>query len=368
MTAETLTQGRLNRALLARQLLLERSSISLPAALEQLAGIQNQYAPNAYIRLWSCVAGFRRADLTEAYESGAVVQGTLMRGTIHAVSAADYHRLLAGIRRPLQRWAERVYRGDASGRQEVVARLRHALAGSSVRRAELQALLDGVEATIRGTIDTDAELLRVPPSGTWARRRAGIYALADDVLGGHEEVSDEVGLAHLVGRYLAGFGPASLDDIAGFTGVPKTALKPVLAGLSPRLFRDESGRELLDVPDAPLPAEETPAPVRFLPTWDATLLVHARRTGILPEQYRPLIFNSKIPPSLPTFLVDGRVAGTWRWESGEIRLAPFGEVSPQARAELEEEAHRLAAFHADAGPDTRADGRGTGRVVRSSTA
>lgn len=315
--------------------------------MEQLAGIQNQYAPNAYIRLWSCLAGFRREDLTAAYESGAVVQGTLMRGTIHTVSAADYHRLLAGIRRSLQQWAGRVYRGDASGRQEVLRRLRRELAGRSVRRAELQALLEGVDATIRGTINTDAELLRVPPSGTWARRRADTYALADDVLGVHEDVADEAGLAHLVGRYLAGFGPAALGDIASFTGVPKTILKPVLLALDLRRYRADSGSELLDVPGGPLPAEGTPAPVRFLPTWDATLLVHARRTGVLPEQYRPLIFNSKIPPSLPTFLVDGRVAGTWRWASGEIRLAPFEGVSAQARAELEEEAHRLAAFHAE---------------------
>jgi hypothetical protein len=359
MTVETLTQGRLNRALLVRQLLLERADLTLPTALEQMAGIQNQYAPNAYIRLWSCVAGFRREDLTAAYESGAVVQGTLMRGTIHAVSAADYHRLLAGIRHALQQWAQRVYRGDAGARQEVLHRLRHALAGRTVRRPELQALLDGVDPTIRGTIDTDAELLRVPPSGTWARRRADIYALADDVLGGHDDVADEEGLKHLVGRYLAGFGPASLNDIASFTGVPKSALKPVLAGLDLRRFRDESGGELLDVQDGPLPAEATPAPVRFLPTWDATLLVHARRTGILPEEYRPLIFNSKIPPSLPTFLLDGRVAGTWRWESGEIQLAPFQAVSTQARAELEEEAHGLAALHAEGGPDTMADGRGS---------
>ena len=113
-----------------------------------------------------------------------------------------------------------------------------------------------------------------------------------------------------------------------------------------RRFRAEDGTELFDVEDGLLPDPETQAPVRFLPTWDAVLLVHARRTQVLPEAYRPLVFHVKMPPSYPTFLVDGQVAGTWRHEDGEIRLSPFDELPPGDREALEEEAHALAAFHA----------------------
>jgi Winged helix DNA-binding domain len=113
-----------------------------------------------------------------------------------------------------------------------------------------------------------------------------------------------------------------------------------------RRFRAENGKELLDLPRAPLPDASTPAPPRFLPVWDATLLVHARRTQILPEEYRPLVFNVKTPHSVNAFLVDGRVAGTWRYDGGRVKLDPFDGVPRATRRELEDEARRLAAFHA----------------------
>jgi hypothetical protein len=343
---ETLTASRLNRALLARQLLLERARLPIPAALSRLGGIQNQYAPNAYLRLWSCLDGFRRDDLTDAYGDGTVVQGTLMRGTIHAVAADDYHPMLAAIAASQRAWARRVHRGDDDGRATIVGRVRAALRGRSLARAELMAHLDGADPAVRQTIDTDAELLRVPPSGTWERRRADRVALADDVIGRHDEVAEPDGIVHLVRRYLAGFGPASAGDVASFTGLPATTLRPVLASVELRRFRDEAGGELIDLPDAPLPDAGTPAPVRFLPTWDAVLLVHARRTQVLPEAYRPRIFHTKMPPSYPTFLVDGQVAGTWRFAEGRVDLDPFHELPTRARRALADEAERLAAFHA----------------------
>jgi Winged helix DNA-binding domain len=150
----------------------------------------------------------------------------------------------------------------------------------------------------------------------------------------------------LVRRYLGGFGPARPNDIADWAGLKLTELKPVLERLQLRRFRDEAGRELVDLPRAPLPAAETPAPVRFLPIWDATLLTHARRTGILPEPYRPRVFDIKLPQSIGTFLVDGAVAGTWRPERGRIVTKPFARLSRETRRELDEEAERLAAFHA----------------------
>jgi len=119
-----------------------------------------------------------------------------------------------------------------------------------------------------------------------------------------------------------------------------------LERLHVRRFRDEEGKELVDLPRAPLPAADTPAPPRFLPVWDATLLVHARRTLILPEEYRPRIFNTKAPHSFNTFLVDGAVAGTWRYDDGRIVLDPFRRLDPATRRELEDEAERLASFMA----------------------
>jgi Winged helix DNA-binding domain len=128
--------------------------------------------------------------------------------------------------------------------------------------------------------------------------------------------------------------------------MPADRIAEALGRLTLRRFRDQNGKELLDLPRAPMPDPDTPAPPRFLPVWDATLLVHARRTQILPEEYRPLVFNTKTPHSVNTFLVDGQVAGTWRYEKGKVQLEPFGPLPRAARRELEGEAKRLAAFHA----------------------
>jgi hypothetical protein len=210
MPERVLTQRELNRALLARQLLLERARLPLTRALERVAGLQNQYAPSGYVGLWSRLDNFSRDDLTKALERRTAVQATLMRMTIHLVSARDY---------PLFRSATR----DASREH-------------------------------------------------WLKAHRG--------------------------------------------------------------------------PRAPLLDPDTPAPVRFLPTWDATLLVHARRTGILPEQYRPQVFSTKTPQSMATFLVDGAVAGTWRPERGGIVTHAFARVPRETRREVDEEAERLADFHA----------------------
>jgi hypothetical protein len=215
-----------------------------------------------------------------------------------------------------------------------------------MKRPTLDALLREEHRAVRQSIDTDLAILRVPPSGTWERRRADLCALADDVIGPADELSEEVALPALVKRYLGAFGPASVTDVASFLGMNASPVKALVATLNLRRFRAEDGTQLLDVDGGALPDPETPAPVRFLPTWDAILLVHARRTQVLPEAYRPQVFHVKMPPSYPTFLVDGQVAGTWRHEDGEIQLTPFGDLSPDDRVVLDEEAHRLAAFHA----------------------
>jgi hypothetical protein len=345
-----LSTRELNRALLARQLLLERSRLPLTRALERVAGLQTQYAPSAYVALWSRLDDFRRETLTRALEQRRAVQATLMRATIHIVSAGDYPLFAAAIRNSRREWWARVQRHQVEGldMSTVAALLRKHLSDGPRRQTELTQLLqaEGFPRIAWSGAGMWLDMVRVPPSGTWEQRRADLYGLADEWLGRSDATEDE-GLEHLVRRYLGGHGPASLNDVANWAGLPATTLRPVVERLRLRRFRDERGGELLDLPRAPLPDPDTPAPVRFLPTWDATLLVHARRTQILPEPYRPLVFNTKTPHSVSTFLVDGAVAGKWRYEKGRVRLEPFGRLPKGARTDVEEEAERLASLHAE---------------------
>jgi hypothetical protein len=338
-----LTERELNRALLARQLLLERTELSLPRALERVGGIQAQYAPSSYIGLWSRLAGFQRDDLTRALERRSVVQGTLMRVTIHLVSARDYLQLAAGVREDRRASWLKARRGvDPETVVAAAERARALLVDGPRRRSDLVASL-GVDSQVWNGIGMYVDLLRIPPSGTWERRSADLYALADRWLE-PKPTSREDGLVHLLRRYLSGFGPASLKDAANWAGLPAVSLASAVERMRLRRFRDGAGAELLDLPGAPLPDADSPAPVRFLPTWDATLLAHARRTQILPERYRDRVFATKTPQSVSTFLVDGQVAGLWRPERDRVVVDPFTRLPGNVRRELDEEAERLAAF------------------------
>jgi hypothetical protein len=338
----TLTARELNRALLARQMLLERVKTPIPKALERMGGLQAQYAPSMYIGLWSRVKGLERDAVTRGLQRRSIVQGSMMRATIHLVSKRDYWPFVVGIRRGLREWWLRTHGRDTS-RREVAAndrKVRRALRGKTLSRAELEEVL----GRRWGNAGVFVDLVRVPPSGTWERRRADLFALAEEWIG-PEDSTEEEGVEHLVRRYLQGFGPARPTEIADWASLDVSTTRRALERLELRRFQDEQGKELVDLPRLPLPDADTPAPVRFLPVWDATLLVHARRTQILPERYRPLIFNIKTPNSANTFLLDGQVAGTWRYEEGRVKVAPFGRLPKAVRAELNEEAERLAAFH-----------------------
>jgi hypothetical protein len=334
---------------LARQLLLERSRLPIGRALEQVGGLQTQYAPAAYINLFSRLEGFERDALTRALERKRAVQGTLMRSTIHVVSPRDYWRFAEGIGPSREQWWLRTHgreHGTDVDLRAISRRLRAELAGRVWHRNELAEL----RASHGSTLWTGAwvALVRVPPSGTWERRRADLFRLAEEWLG-PSDADEEAGLEHLLRRYLGAFGPARLAEAADWAGVDAAKLRPAAGRLRLRRFRDEQGKELLDLPRAPLPAGDTPAPARFLPVWDATLLVHARRTQILPEEYRPLVFSTKTPHSLNTFLVDGQVAGTWRVErskeKAELVLRPFGPLGRAPRNELVAEGERLVRLH-----------------------
>ncbi|HKE81988.1 MAG TPA: winged helix DNA-binding domain-containing protein [Solirubrobacteraceae bacterium] len=342
MTERTLTARELNRALLARQLLLDRARLPLPRALERVAGLQAQYAPSMYIGLWSRIAGFKRDRLTRALERRAVVQGTLMRSTIHLVSAGDYWPLALAVRDGRRDWWVRTRRDGPTARELSAAarKLRARLREGPARRGEIERLID---KRLAGGVGLWLELVRVPPSGTWERRRADLYAAAEDCLG-PPEVDHDDAVDRLVRRYLAGFGPASRTEVANWAGVGVRDLEPAFERLTLRHLRTEDGDELLDLPRAPLPDPDTPAPVRLLPTWDATLLAHARRAQILPERHRDRVFNTRTPQSVPTFLVDGAVAGAWRMQDGRFVAEPFERLDGATQRALREEGERLEAF------------------------
>ena len=336
-----LSQRELNRALLARQHLLERATSTVPKAIERFGGLQTQYAPAGYIALRSRLEGFRREDLTRALERRSVVQAWMMRATIHMASKRDFWLFTAAIREQRRKAWVQAFRGSAS---EVAAAARKAerfLADGPKRRAEIVKAL-AFDNPIWYGVNLWLDLVRVPPYGTWEQPRADLFGLASNWLGEPPPLTEDEGIEYLVRHYLAGFGPASRQDVASFTGLTTSQLAPVLERIPLRRFADERGKELVDVPRAPLPDPGTPAPVRFLPAWDATLLVQARRTQILPERYRPRIFNTKSPHSLHTFLVDGQVAGSWRHEKGRIVLEHFERLSKETRRSLDDEAEHMA--------------------------
>jgi DNA glycosylase AlkZ-like len=343
LTNRVVTERELNRAILARQGLLEQFDDPLPRVLERVGGIQAQYAPAMYVGLWSRMRGFERDDLTRALEQRSVVQGTLLRGTIHLVSREDYWPFAVAVRQELREWFVKAAKGDppAAELDRAAKMIQAALRDRPLRQTEIDEL---VGRRARGGINMVLDMVRIPPSGTWDRRRADLHAAANGWLG-PPDISAEDAQGLLVRRYLGGFGPATRAEIANWAGLPVRTVAAALDRIDHVTYQAEDGSPLVDLPDAALPDPSTPVPVRFLPTWDAVLLVHARRSQILPEKYRPKVFNTRTPHSVPTFLVDGSVAGTWRYEDGRINSTDFDPLPRRVRHDVEQAAEALAVFH-----------------------
>jgi Winged helix DNA-binding domain len=340
--APTLTPRTLNRALLERQLLLERSRRSIVDAVEQVGGLQTQYAPSGYVGLWTRVEGFERDHLTKALEDRSLIQASLMRTTIHIVTRGEYWLFANGIRRARQEWAARL--GALPSARTIsasAARLRDVLSDGPKTVRELGDLAKGFV----GTLGLWVDLVRVPPSGTWERRRADRLALAEDWVGPNDSTEEE-GLQHVVRAYLRAFGPAQWRDVGSWAGLSVVAAKRGGQGLRLTTYRNERGGDLVDLSDTPIPDDAVPVPVRFLPHWDANLLVHARRTGLLPESHRPRVFSTKNPFSVGVYLVDGRAAGSWSLVDGRIAIDPFERLSSADARAVERERAALEAFHA----------------------
>jgi hypothetical protein len=339
-----LTQRALNRAMLARQLLLERVDMAIPDAVAQVGGLQTQYSPSGYVGLWTRLRGFQRGALTLALEDRSVIQATLLRTTIHMVARREYWAYELGVRQARRTWASRLPAALSGGETVMQAkadRVRAELADGPRTVKELGDLGSG----FLGNLGIWVDLVRVPPSGTWERRRADRLALAEAWVG-PPDTTEEAGLTHLVRAYLRAFGPAPWKDIASWAGLQVADVRRGAEGLDLRRYRDEDGQPLVDLGDAPQPDADAAAPVRFLPHWDAILLVHARRTGVLPEAYRSRILTSKNPFSVGTYLVDGLVAGTWSLRDGRVVLDELSELDAKTRKVVEQEREALEAFHA----------------------
>jgi hypothetical protein len=343
-TQPLLTPAQLRATLLHRQGLLARApaDASIPAVIDAMGGIQDQYAPSGYVALWSRIEGFRRDALTRALEDRSVVQATTLRVTIHLHSAAAFWRIAMGVRQARRTWWLRLQQAQVS-EAEVAAkaeRLRVVLADGPLDVKQM-----GPDAAgFIGNHGLWVDLVRVPPSGTWERRRADRVALAERWIG-PPDVTEEAGRRHLVEAYLRPFGPAPWTDTATWAGVPAPWLRAAAADLSLTRYRDERGRELIDLPDLPIVDPDTTAPVRFLPTWEAMLLVHARRTRVLPEEHRSKVFSQQNPFSVGTVLVGGQAAASWAWRDESIVVQPWRELTATERDELESERAGLEAFH-----------------------
>ena len=338
-----LTLRELNRALLERQMLLKRKRLGVQEAVERLCALQAQYSLSPYIALWSRLTGFQREQLTRALEGREVVKSTLFRITLHITSARDYPYFAAAFLPAAQEMTARVTPEQTAK----LSRKVHAASKKPLTHEQLEALA-AEEMGGRWRTRILAPLLHLPPSGTW-RFWGPPTLLGMKTWLGVDLPDREEGAKRIVERHLAAFGPATQQDLLRFAGVRVGDLRPGLEQLQLRAFRDERGRKLLDLPRAPLPDGETPAPIRFLPKWDSSILAYAppERTRILPEKFRSTVIR-KNGDVLPTVLVDGFVAATWNIDrKSGLEIEPLRRLTKAERAEIDEEGQRLVEFFRD---------------------
>ncbi len=341
-----ITARGLNRATLDRQLLLRRAPLPVGDAVRRVLALQAQEPASPYLALWNRVAGLDATDVDRAFADGTLVRSSLLRVTLHAVHHDDWAGLHAAMTPLLRasrladyRWLE----SDLTD-AEALAALDHLAGFATVPRsgAEIQAMLEGRVADpgqLWWALRTFAPLHYRPTGGPWSFRHPASFVTAPGSADHHDSVRT------LVRRYLAGFGPASISDIMAFTRLNSARVKAAVGDD----LTDRDG--LLDLPGAPLPPEDTPAPPRLLPMWDNVLLAYADRTRLIPPDYRTLVVRRN-GDVLPTLLVDGHVAGVWRpaEDGAGIEATAFHRLDDDAWAGLATEARALSAFLADRDP------------------
>jgi DNA glycosylase AlkZ-like len=352
VAAETLTTRDLNRATLARQMLLEREKAPVTKVVERLAGMQAQEPRPPFIGLWTRVEGFEREQLQKALQDRKVVRAMLMRATLHLVSARDYAAFRPALQ-PVLAGAMRSMSGSFTKGLElekVLPAARELLDERPRGFNELRKLLSDQfpaanHRALGYSVRLHMPLVMVPTDDGWGFPRVAEFTPADDWLG--KPIREE-GPAHtLAKRYLAAFGPASAKDLQVWSGL--AGAKDVLDGMRSKLttFQDERGRELFDLPDGPRPGADVPAPLRFLPDFDNLVLAHDDRTRVIPEEYRGRITTKNLRVRA-TFLVDGFVAGTWKAErkgkAATLTIEPFKKLPRGVTGPLKDEAAALLAF------------------------
>lgn len=361
---DVLSPRALNRAMLERQLLLQRCELPVVDAVERLVGLNAQDPNPPYLALWNRLESFAIEDLTAAIEHRTVVRSTLMRATQHIVSVADF-RLIRPVVAPLLRRVQRNGFGRRTAGIDLdalVAEARALLAdGRTLTRPELGRLLaehhPGADATaLAWTIQYLEPLIHPAPSGTWnshgpvlittANWTSTPPATGDAPEDGVVPGASGADVGRVIRRYLAAFGPATVADARSWSGV--AGLRTVFEQLRPelRVYADESGRELFDVPDAPEPVADQPAPVRFLPPFDAPVLAYADRTRVMTDEVRRQVIDGAAVSAV--VLVDGTVAATWTIapadEAVELTVRPLRTLSSDDLSAVEAEGYRLLAF------------------------
>jgi winged helix DNA-binding protein len=363
----TLTLRELNRATLARQLLLRRAKLDVVAAVERLAALQAQWSPSPYFALWSRLTGFKREDLWSALESHAIVRARLMRGTLHLVSARDFYAYAVATQ-DLQRGAWnriQVTRGADPAR---MAALAVAYARTPRQKEDVIAHLRTRMGDVFNErfawllwryVSAHADLVSAPPGGHWEYGGTEApYVAAKHWIGGDGRPSEAAALERLARRCIAAFGPVSLADIVKFAGQVAPRIRPALDALAPklRLFKDEAGRNLYDLPTGPRPRPETRAPVRFLPRYDEMVIAYQLRDRIVSPRFRSALYakNGIIEAAV---LVDGMVAATWAIartkDEAVLEIHPLTRIVASDRAETTAEGERLVRF---AAPEARSYG------------
>ncbi|GAB3251499.1 winged helix DNA-binding domain-containing protein [Arthrobacter pigmenti] len=347
-----LSRRALNRATLARQLLLTRAELPVPAAVHQLGGLHAQEPNTPYLSLWTRLAGFRKQDLTQQLADRTVVRATAFRGTQHMVTGTDYRWLRPVLQPLLTRIQRNVFGKRTKGVDpaELLAAGRALLAGRTLTRPELGRLLQqrwpNLDRTALGwSVQYLEPILHPAPNGTWNIRGRTLFELATDVLGPVDSFpAPEI----LVRYYLAAFGPASVADLRAWSGV--SGLREVVTNMGSELltFTDDAGRKLYDLPDAPRPDPEVPVPVRFLPEFDNLMLAYTNRTRVIIEEDRRMICLADY--IAPTVLLDGKVCATWSINPQPtttlLTVQPFRQLTKADHAAITDEGARLLEFAA----------------------
>jgi hypothetical protein len=365
--APVLTLRELNRATLARQMLLERVALPVVTAIERLAALQAQWAPSPYIALWSRLKDFERESLWNAIEKKhTVIRARLMRGTLHLVSARDFYAYAVATQ-DLQRGAWNRLQVGAGVDPKEVAKLAMAYTREPRTSEDVVSHLTERLGSFGGPykwliwrfVSAHADLVSAPPAGHWAHGGTNVpYVAARHWIDGGARPTEEKAVELLIRRYLTAFGPATLADITRFAGQVPARIRPVLERLTPSLrrFSDEQGRTLFDLPRAPRPAADVTAPVRFLPRYDELLIGYEHRDRVIAKEHRGAVY-SKNAIVEAVFLVDGFAAGTWSLATttadAVVRIHPFGTLARSERAAVTAEGEAIARFMA---PDAKVHG------------